>query len=275
MSACFLSGFNSRKLREQKVTAPTKKFIEVMLKALKLEQKAKKEKSRHQSSSYSSISASSEIEKSNSSSSDSEEEDKKKKNKGSWSRKIDEISRKISEICGLRGPMGWCTKCMSKNHTSDNCTQCNYCKAFVHVCNNCKIRIHHLKEGKDLSIKSFASMEPIPVGTEQQQNIASTNGPRALGVLLHVRIGSRGSAWPPRGRQSGWSGVTSGNVLEETLLPSLCCIQNPENASPDKLDVQRAVQRWIVNSLRELSWSIPVSVLCKISHVKWIITLQL
>ncbi|MCO5564217.1 hypothetical protein L7F22_017875 [Adiantum nelumboides] len=51
MRAWFLSGFNSRKLREQEVPAPTKKFTELVHRALKLEQQAKKEKSRHQSSS--------------------------------------------------------------------------------------------------------------------------------------------------------------------------------------------------------------------------------
>ncbi|MCO5577336.1 hypothetical protein L7F22_031165 [Adiantum nelumboides] len=38
MRAWFLSGFNSRKLREQQVPAPTKKFTELMHRALKLEQ---------------------------------------------------------------------------------------------------------------------------------------------------------------------------------------------------------------------------------------------
>ncbi|MCO5572984.1 hypothetical protein L7F22_026746 [Adiantum nelumboides] len=45
--AWFLSGFNSKKLREQEVPAPTKKFIELVHRALKLEQQAKKEKSKH------------------------------------------------------------------------------------------------------------------------------------------------------------------------------------------------------------------------------------
>ncbi|MCO5587743.1 hypothetical protein L7F22_041695 [Adiantum nelumboides] len=62
--AWFLSGFNSRKLREQEVLAPTKKFTELVHRAVKLEQQTKKEKSRHQSSSNSSTSASSEREKS-------------------------------------------------------------------------------------------------------------------------------------------------------------------------------------------------------------------
>ncbi|MCO5581729.1 hypothetical protein L7F22_035618 [Adiantum nelumboides] len=47
MRAWFLSGFNSRKLREQDVPAPTKKFTELVHRALKLEQQAKKEKSKH------------------------------------------------------------------------------------------------------------------------------------------------------------------------------------------------------------------------------------
>ncbi|MCO5595336.1 hypothetical protein L7F22_049378 [Adiantum nelumboides] len=47
MRAWFLSGFNSRKLREQQVPAPTKKFTELVHRTLKLEQQAKKEKSRH------------------------------------------------------------------------------------------------------------------------------------------------------------------------------------------------------------------------------------
>ncbi|MCO5600137.1 hypothetical protein L7F22_054245 [Adiantum nelumboides] len=97
----FLSGFNSRKLREQEVPTPTKKFIELVHRALKLEQQAKKEKSRHQSSSNSSTNASSKIEKSSSDSSESEEAERKKKKKGSWSRKIGEMSRKIFEISGL------------------------------------------------------------------------------------------------------------------------------------------------------------------------------
>ncbi|MCO5572865.1 hypothetical protein L7F22_026624 [Adiantum nelumboides] len=47
MRAWFLSGFNNRNLREQEVPAPTKKFKELVHRALKLEQQAKKEKSRH------------------------------------------------------------------------------------------------------------------------------------------------------------------------------------------------------------------------------------
>ncbi|MCO5599138.1 hypothetical protein L7F22_053238 [Adiantum nelumboides] len=74
MRAWFLSGFNGKKLREQEVPAPTKKFTELVHRALKLEQQAKKEKFRHQSSSNSSTSALSEIEKS----------ERKKKKKGSW-----------------------------------------------------------------------------------------------------------------------------------------------------------------------------------------------
>ncbi|MCO5560734.1 hypothetical protein L7F22_014354 [Adiantum nelumboides] len=45
--AWLLSGFNSRKLREQEVPAPTKKFTELMHRALKLEQQAKKKTSIH------------------------------------------------------------------------------------------------------------------------------------------------------------------------------------------------------------------------------------
>ncbi|MCO5581211.1 hypothetical protein L7F22_035089 [Adiantum nelumboides] len=113
----------NKKLREQEVPAPTKKFTELMHRALKLEQQAKKEKHRHKaSSSDSSSSDSSEAEQTSASSSESEE-DKKKKKKGSWSKKIDEMSKRISEISGLRGSSGkienWCTKCQSKNHTSD------------------------------------------------------------------------------------------------------------------------------------------------------------
>ncbi|MCO5553938.1 hypothetical protein L7F22_007464 [Adiantum nelumboides] len=98
MRAWFLSGFNSRKLREQEVPSPTKKFTELVHRALKLEQHAKKEKSIHRSSSESNTNAS-ESEKSSSSSSESEEDDRKKE-EGSWSRKIDEMSKKISEISG-------------------------------------------------------------------------------------------------------------------------------------------------------------------------------
>ncbi|MCO5552068.1 hypothetical protein L7F22_005578 [Adiantum nelumboides] len=51
MRAWFLSGFNSKKLREQVVLAPTKKSIELVHSALKLEQQAKKEKHRQKASS--------------------------------------------------------------------------------------------------------------------------------------------------------------------------------------------------------------------------------
>ncbi|MCO5604422.1 hypothetical protein L7F22_058587 [Adiantum nelumboides] len=125
MRAWFLSGFNSKKLREQEVPAPTKKFTELVHIALKLEQQAKKEKHRHKaSSSDSSSSDSSQAEQTNASSSESKE-DKKTKKKGSWSKKVDEMSKRKSEISGLRGSSGkiekWCTKCQSKNHTSDGC----------------------------------------------------------------------------------------------------------------------------------------------------------
>ncbi|MCO5593511.1 hypothetical protein L7F22_047525 [Adiantum nelumboides] len=103
MRAWFLSGLNSRKLREQEVPAPNKKFTELVHRTLKLEQQAKKEKSKHRSRSESSISESTKTEKSSSSSSESSEDDKKKKKKGSWSRKIDDMSRRIFEIFGLRG----------------------------------------------------------------------------------------------------------------------------------------------------------------------------
>ncbi|MCO5550320.1 hypothetical protein L7F22_003804 [Adiantum nelumboides] len=45
MRAWFLSGFNSKKLRDQEVLAPAKKFIELVHKALKLEQQAKPRRS--------------------------------------------------------------------------------------------------------------------------------------------------------------------------------------------------------------------------------------
>ncbi|MCO5580759.1 hypothetical protein L7F22_034629 [Adiantum nelumboides] len=46
MRAWFLSGFNNNKLREQEVPASTKKFTELVHRALKLEQQAKKKKSK-------------------------------------------------------------------------------------------------------------------------------------------------------------------------------------------------------------------------------------
>ncbi|MCO5587874.1 hypothetical protein L7F22_041826 [Adiantum nelumboides] len=83
MRAWFLSGFNSRKLREQEVPAPAKKFIELVHRALKLEQQEKKEKSRHRGRSDTSTSETNETEKSSSSSFESSEDDRKKKKKGS------------------------------------------------------------------------------------------------------------------------------------------------------------------------------------------------
>ncbi|MCO5581142.1 hypothetical protein L7F22_035019 [Adiantum nelumboides] len=68
MRAWFLSGFNNRNFKEQEVPTPTKKFIELVHRALKLEQQAKKEKSRHRSRSESNTSESTETEKSNRSS---------------------------------------------------------------------------------------------------------------------------------------------------------------------------------------------------------------
>ncbi|MCO5571050.1 hypothetical protein L7F22_024781 [Adiantum nelumboides] len=148
-------------------------------KALKLEQHAKKEKSRHRSGSNSSTNESTKTKKSSSSSSESSEDDRKKKKKGSWSRKIDDMSRRIFEIFGLRGSSRktkrWCTKCKANNNTSKYCTQCNYYKAFGHEWTNYKIKIHHLKEGKDLSMIAFANMEPVPASIEQPQQIASIN----------------------------------------------------------------------------------------------------
>ncbi|MCO5599170.1 hypothetical protein L7F22_053270 [Adiantum nelumboides] len=186
MRAWFLSGFNNKKLREQEVPAPTKKFTELVHRVLKLEQQAKKEKDRHKAStSDSSSSVSSNIEKTNPSTSESKE-DKKKKKRGSWSKKINEMSKRISEISGLRGASRkakkWCTKFQSKSHTSDDCIQCNYCKAFGHMWNICKISMQHLKEGKDLAMIAYASMEAVPVGTDQQNTDTasgykgSTNG---------------------------------------------------------------------------------------------------
>ncbi|MCO5557518.1 hypothetical protein L7F22_011083 [Adiantum nelumboides] len=180
MRTWFLSGFNSRKLKEQEVPSPTTKFIEVVHRAQKLEQQAKKEKFEHKSRSKSNTSESTAIEKStNSSSSESLEDDRKKKKKGSWSRKIDDMSRRIFDIFGLRGTSGkterWCTKCKAKNHTTKDCTRCNHCKAFGHEWTNCKIKIHHLKEGKDLSMIAFASMELVPADIEQPQQTASTS----------------------------------------------------------------------------------------------------
>ncbi|MCO5570492.1 hypothetical protein L7F22_024214 [Adiantum nelumboides] len=68
MRVWFLSGFNSRKLREREVLASTKKFTELVHRALKLEQQAKREKSRHRSKSEFSTTESTETEKSGSSS---------------------------------------------------------------------------------------------------------------------------------------------------------------------------------------------------------------
>ncbi|MCO5612064.1 hypothetical protein L7F22_066326 [Adiantum nelumboides] len=68
MRAWFLSGSNNRKLREQEVPAPTKKFTELVHRALKPEQQAKKEKFRHRSKSEFSTSESTETKKSSSSS---------------------------------------------------------------------------------------------------------------------------------------------------------------------------------------------------------------
>ncbi|MCO5591856.1 hypothetical protein L7F22_045849 [Adiantum nelumboides] len=78
--AWFLNGFNNRKLREQEVSAPTKKFTELVHRALKLEQ-AKKEQSRHRGKSDTSTSETTEIEQFSSSSSKSSEDDRKKKKK--------------------------------------------------------------------------------------------------------------------------------------------------------------------------------------------------
>ncbi|MCO5574359.1 hypothetical protein L7F22_028142 [Adiantum nelumboides] len=180
MRAWFLSNFNCRKLREQEVPAPTKKFTELVHIALKLEQQAKKEKSRHRGRFDTCTNETTQTEQSNSSYSESSEEsskdDNKKKKKGSWSKKIDDMSRRIFKISGLRGSIGkiekWCTKCRGKNHTTEECTQYNYCKAFGHEWTNCKIRIHHLKEGKDLSM--IACMQPVAAITEQAQ-FANTN----------------------------------------------------------------------------------------------------
>ncbi|MCO5607281.1 hypothetical protein L7F22_061474 [Adiantum nelumboides] len=140
-----------------------------------------KEKHRHKANSFdSSTSDTSEAEKTSNNTSESEEEDKKKTKKDSWTKKFDEMSKRISEISRLRGTIEkaekWCTKCQSKSHTSDDCTQCNYCKAFGHMWNNCKIKMHQLKEGKDLTMIAYASMEAVPVGTDQQQNTATAGG---------------------------------------------------------------------------------------------------
>ncbi|MCO5596260.1 hypothetical protein L7F22_050320 [Adiantum nelumboides] len=126
MRTWFLNGFNSRKLKEQEVPAPTKKFTKLVNRALKLEQQAKKEKSRHRSKSESNTNESIETRKSSSGSSKSSEDDRKKKKKGSWSRKIDDMSTRIFEIFDLRGSSRkskrWCTKCKAKNHTIEDCT---------------------------------------------------------------------------------------------------------------------------------------------------------
>ncbi|MCO5594813.1 hypothetical protein L7F22_048847 [Adiantum nelumboides] len=81
MRAWFLSGFNSRKLREQEVPALTKKFTVLVHRALKLEQQAKKEKSKHRGRSDTSTSETTKTEQSSSSSSESLEDDSKKKKK--------------------------------------------------------------------------------------------------------------------------------------------------------------------------------------------------
>ncbi|MCO5606996.1 hypothetical protein L7F22_061187 [Adiantum nelumboides] len=183
-------------------TAATKKFIELVHTALKLEQQAKKKKHRHKASSFdSSTSESSELKKTSIITFESEEEeDKKKKKKSCWSKKIDEMSKRISEMSGLRGVIGkaerWCTKYKSKNHTTEDCSQCNYCKDYGHVWNNCMIRMHHLKEGKDLSMIAYASMEALPVGTEQQHNTANTSGYNGdtIGYNGHGRGRGRGSS---------------------------------------------------------------------------------
>ncbi|MCO5594951.1 hypothetical protein L7F22_048988 [Adiantum nelumboides] len=169
------------KLRDQEVPAPTKKFTLLVHRALKLEQQAKKEKSRHRGRSDTRASETTEIEQSNSSHSKSSKDDRKEKKKGSWSKKIDDMSRRIFEIFGLRGSIGrtekWCTKCKAKNHTIEECTQCNYCKAFGHEWTNCKSRIHHLKEGKDLSMIAFANMEPVVAIADQAQSVnTNTSG---------------------------------------------------------------------------------------------------
>ncbi|MCO5595223.1 hypothetical protein L7F22_049262 [Adiantum nelumboides] len=89
--------------KEQELPTPTKKIIELVHRALKLEQQAEKEKSRHKSKSEFSTNEPTEIEKSSSNTSESSENDKNEKKKGSWSKKIDDMSRRISEISGLRG----------------------------------------------------------------------------------------------------------------------------------------------------------------------------
>ncbi|MCO5573152.1 hypothetical protein L7F22_026918 [Adiantum nelumboides] len=147
MMAWFLDGFNNRKLTEQ--------F-------------------------ESNTNESTETKKYNSSSSKSSEDDRKMREKGSSSKKIDDMSRSILEIFGLRGSSRkierWCTEWKAKNHTTKDCTQCNYSKAFGHEWTNFKIGICHLKEGKDLSMIAFASMEPVPASTHQPQQTTSTNG---------------------------------------------------------------------------------------------------
>ncbi|MCO5613416.1 hypothetical protein L7F22_067692 [Adiantum nelumboides] len=83
MRAWFLSGFNSRNLGKQEVPAITKKFTELVHRALKLEQHAKKEKSKHRGRPDTYTSGATGPEKSSSSFFESSEDDRKKKKKGS------------------------------------------------------------------------------------------------------------------------------------------------------------------------------------------------
>ncbi|MCO5593749.1 hypothetical protein L7F22_047766 [Adiantum nelumboides] len=99
MRAWFLSGFNSKKLRER-LCQHQPKSSELMHRALKLKHQAKKEKSRHRRKSEASTSESTKIEKFISISSKSLEDDRKKKKKGSWSRKIDDIEGRNAEPSG-------------------------------------------------------------------------------------------------------------------------------------------------------------------------------
>ncbi|MCO5604588.1 hypothetical protein L7F22_058756 [Adiantum nelumboides] len=123
MRTRFLSGFNSRKLREQEVRAPTKKFTKMVHRALKLDKQAKKEKSRHQSNSESSTSASIESEKSNNSSSYDSEDDKRKKKKGSWSRKLMRCLRRGRDSSGDFKRNFNCYKCGKYGQFAAQCPE--------------------------------------------------------------------------------------------------------------------------------------------------------
>ena len=190
LRAWFLNGSNNKKLKNAEVTNAKVSFEEMIARALKMESKKKHRKISTDESESSSSTSSGESSESSSFDSGgkkkkykygrkaskrgdldtSESEDnrrtkhgRRKENRTSHEKMIEQLTKKIEEMTAqrVREPSRgekWCVKCRMKNHSTDECKQCDFCGARGHLWENCGVRLKlMLKQGQEVRMVAGTS----------------------------------------------------------------------------------------------------------------------